>query len=419
MSPASVLRFDLARHLFAGARPAGRAPRIVVAIPARNEAERIEACLAALAGQRDAPAAPGGAFGIVLLANNCSDDTVPRARACLEAAGLPHIVLAVDLAPGEANAGFARGLALDVASLWAAEAAGRGILLTTDADSRVPPDWIARNVAALSGPCSAVAGRFAFDAAEEAGWPLHLVRRRQVESAYEHVLDALAARLDPLPHDPWPNHSTHSGASFAVTLAAYRRIGGLPAAENGEDRALARELARHDIALRHDPGIVVTTSARFDGRASAGCASALRQRSESEAVPGDERLEALPAALRRMVLRGRLRRAFLGDFRPGDWERRLVLPAGTLAGRAQRRFGEAWSVALLESPILVARPLRPAEMQGHLCMARRVRAALGPVSGTVSGRDEQVEPVVVGALLPQQPKPVAERRDEPLGSLVA
>lgn len=413
MSAVSVSRLALARRLFARARPQGRAPRVVVAIPARDEEDRIEACLGALAAQRRR--AGDTTFGIVLLANNCRDDTVPRARRLLAAAGLPHMVVPAELPPERANAGFARGLALDLASLWAERASGRGILLTTDADSRVGPDWIARNLAALTGAVGAVAGRFAFDDAEERSWPAHLLRRRQIEGDYEHVLAALAARLDPQPHDPWPNHWTESGASFAVTLAAYRRIGGLPAVASGEDRALAHELARHDIAVRHDPGIVVTTSARLEGRAEGGCASTLRDRSAHEEAPGDERLEALPTALRRMVLRARLRLAFAAGFRPEDWERRLMLPAGALAGAARRRFGEVWAVTLAESPLLVPRPLAPAEMQRHLAFARRVRAALGPLS---SG-GEKVEAVVAGPLLRQQPKPAAERVDEPLGGLVA
>jgi hypothetical protein len=49
----------------------------MIAIAACNEAARIEQCLAALAMQRDCHEAPisRGAFGILLLANNCTDAT--------------------------------------------------------------------------------------------------------------------------------------------------------------------------------------------------------------------------------------------------------------------------------------------------------------------------------------------------------
>ncbi|MCK0207954.1 hypothetical protein MWN33_07890 [Starkeya koreensis] len=363
-------------------------------MPARDEAERIEPCLSALLRQRNASAGDERGFGIVLVANNCRDATVPLARDMLAAAGIGHLVLALDLPPHLANAGFARGLALDVASLWAGRAGAPGLLLTTDADTRVGPDWVSGNVAGLSGICGAVAGRFAFDRREERAWPAHLLARRRLEAAYEAALAALAARLDPQPCDPWPNHWTESGASFALTLDAYRRIGGLPAVEAGEDRALADALARHDIAIRHDPAIVVTTSARLDGRARGGCASALRQRCVERDAPGDERLEALPAALQRMVLRARLRHAFSTGFHPDAWERQLHLAEGTLSRLPQPRFGEAWARALAASPLLIARPLRPAQMKAHLAAARRLLAALA----RASANGEKIEPVFARAL---------------------
>ncbi|ODN71893.1 glycosyltransferase family A protein [Methylobrevis pamukkalensis] len=414
MSAVSAARLALARHLLESERPAGPVPGVVVAIPARDEEARIDACLASLIAQRGIPAAHAD-VGIVLVANNCRDATAPRARHLLRKSGIPHRVLALDLPAGNANAGHARGLALDVAGLWAGQAGGRGILLTTDADTRVGPDWIARNIAALSGCCDAVAGRFVFDRREEAAWPPHLRRRRRLEGAYEHALAALSTCIDPLPEDPWPNHWTESGASFAVTLAAYRRIGGLPVVEVGEDRALAATLARHDIALRHDPGIVVTTSARFDGRADGGCASTLRLRAERDAVPADERLEPLPAALRRMVLRGRMRRAFAANCHPGTWERRLALPEGALGGRTGRSFGEAWATALAQSPLLVPEPLRPDRIADHLRDARRLRGAL---EGLSPG-SEKIEAIVVGALPGKAPVAAAERADELVGGCVA
>lgn len=407
-------RSNLAIQLHAHALFGGPPPRTVVAVPARDEEDRIEACLSALVTQRrPSKVHDEGGFGILLVANNCRDATVPRARELLRAAGVPHRVLGVDLPPGNANAGFARGLALDVASLWIERGGRQGALLTTDADTRVAPDWMARNLAALSAGCGAVAGRFELDPAEAAALPPHLFRRRRTEAAYEAALLALAARLDPLPHDPWPNHWTASGASFALTLSAYRRIGGQPEVEIGEDRALAAALARHDIPIRHDPDIVVTTSARLDGRALGGCAATLRQRCEAHDIPGDEKLEALPVALRRMVLRGRLRRAFIAGFRADEWERRLALPAG--AFKDAGRFGAIWAKAEALSPRLAPRPLRPAQMEKHLAVARRLLSALD----RASVRFQKVEPVILGALLREEAQAAASRGDEPLGRLVA
>lgn len=408
MLPIASTRFDLARHLYGRSDAAGPVPRAVVALPARDEEERIARCLSALAAQRRTERA-GDGFGVLVLANNCRDETAARAREVLAAAGLPHRVVAFDLPSAQASAGGARGLALDLASLWIERGGPGGTLLTTDADTVVGPDWLARNLAGLRTGCGAVAGRFEFDPGEAAAvLPAHLHRRRRLETAYEAILLALAARLDPLPHDPWPNHWTASGASFALTLAAYRRIGGQPEVEAGEDRALAAALARHDIPIRHDPAIVVRTSARLDGRAVGGCASALRARCAARDLPGDEKLEALPVALRRIVLRARLRRCFARGLDVARWEHRLSLPPGTLA--AGGRFGEGWARAEALSPLLAARPLRPSQMERHLAAARRLLRALE----AASARGEEVEPIIAGALLGDNFEMRGRRGDEHL-----
>ncbi|WP_018963990.1 glycosyltransferase family 2 protein [Ancylobacter sp. FA202] len=419
MSPSiSPLRLGLARLLERQAGFSRFAPRVVVAVPARDEEGRIERCLAALAGQRRAEG-DFGAFGVLVLANNCRDHTVPRARNVLAAAGLPHRVLSLDVPPTHANAGFARGLALDLAGAWVERGGAQGALLTTDADTVVAPDWLARNLAGLSAGCGAVAGRFELDPVEAAALPSALPsalrRRRRIEAAYEAALLALAGRLDPLPHDPWPNHWTASGASFAVSLAAYRRIGGQPEVEVGEDQALAAALARHDIPIRHDPDILVTTSARLEGRASGGCAATLRQRLEHHDMPGDDRLEALPVALRRMVLRLRLRRAVAEGLDAPAWEHRLALQAGTLESPARLQFGEAWARVEAHSPHLARRPLRPSQMERHLVAARQLLRALD----SASGDDKQVQAIILGALLSYRRQGSGSGRDEELGSVVA
>lgn len=409
-------RSDVAFRLHQRAAWDGSAPRAIVALPARDEGERIEACIAALLAQT-APLSRDDRplFGVVLVANNCRDGTAARVRAMLAGSGVPHRVHEIGLPPERANAGFARGLALDVASLWLKRAGAEGALLTTDADTRVGPDWIRRNLQGLAAGCGAVAGRFEFDPLEEAVLPAALRQRRRIESAYEAALLALSARLDPVPHDPWPNHGTASGASFALTTVAYRSIGGQPDVKVGEDRALAMALARRDIPIRHDPAIVVTTSARLDGRAEGGCAATLRRWCEAHDRPGDEGLEALPVALRRVILRRRFRRAFMAGFRPAEWERRLALPAGRLAGDMPRHFGEGWAQVERLSPLLARHPLRPAQMEPHLRAARRLLATLDRLSAPA----QEIEPVILRALLAEKTQRVGLRGDEAFDRFVA
>jgi glycosyltransferase involved in cell wall biosynthesis len=131
-------------------------PGTIVAIPARDEEERIGACLEALLAQRDrcGRLLPPDALGVVLLLNNCSDRTAAIAKSRLVCGRTPFALVDVALPLSQANAGFARRLALDLAAAWLAPADHpRGVLLTTDADSRVPPQWLVqRRSAAAPAP---------------------------------------------------------------------------------------------------------------------------------------------------------------------------------------------------------------------------------------------------------------------------
>lgn len=121
--------------------------RTAVAIPARDESAFIGPCLAALAAQTLA------ADSILLLLNNTLDGTAEIARrAASHLPGRLHVE-EITLAAHQANAGHVRRLAMDRA---AALAGPQGAILTTDADTRVPPDWIERNLSWLYAGYDAV-----------------------------------------------------------------------------------------------------------------------------------------------------------------------------------------------------------------------------------------------------------------------
>ena len=380
----------------------------IAAIPVRDEEDRIEACLDALLAQRDLSGRPlpSDALGLVLLLNNCSDRTAAIARGRLAASGAPFAVVNVALPPSQANAGFARRLALDLAALWLERADRRdGVLLTTDADSRVPPQWLARNLAAIHAGCGAVAGRVTLEPAEEGLLPQALMRRTARENAYEQALLALSARIDPVAHDPWPNHWSASGASYGVTLDAYRAIGGLPYPASGEDRALADMLLRHDIPIRHDPDIVVVTSARLDGRACGGVADTIRMRCEDPEAPGDERLEPLPNALRRYLWRRRLRRwhaAGLLQSRSGlqqrSWQIPLGLPARVALVRGSGRVRRALGAGRGGESAACAHAL--AAVPHAAAYSRSPRACSPCLGGPASRQRQRIQPIGMRALLP-------------------
>ena len=237
----------------------------VVAIPTKDEAERLPRCLSALAEQRDLSgrALASGAFGVVIFANNCSDDSAEVARSMAPRLPFPTLVCEASLLPLFAHAGGARRAAMDLADAWLSERGVRnGVILTTDADSRVSPDWIARNSAAIDAGADAVLGRIVLDDEGER-LPPALHERGALEDAYETLLTEIASLLDPVDHNPWPHHATISGATIALTRETYRRVGGLPCVPLGEDKALIEKLRRYDARIRFCPLIEVTTSGRI------------------------------------------------------------------------------------------------------------------------------------------------------------
>ncbi|GGK39421.1 glycosyltransferase [Salinarimonas ramus] len=303
------------------APPIAAQPRYsaVVAIPARDEAERIGACLDALA---DA-AAQAGPVAVLLLADRCADATVEIATAAR--ARVPYALVVVRrVLVGSAlrNAGDAGGARRAAMDAGAALLAPDGVLMTTDADTRVAPDWIARNRAAIAAGADAAAGRVTYLRADDRALPQAARRRERLERIYARLLAELRARARPDPHDPWPRHDMASGASLALTLDAYRRIGGLPRVPVGEDRALVDALRAAGARVRHCPRIRVTTSGRLDGRASAGAAATRRLRAEGGDPFCGPDLPALDDALACLAgVRMRAQARLCASALPGEIER--------------------------------------------------------------------------------------------------
>ncbi len=104
---------QLVRGSLNGASCAARRCTVIVCIPARNEADRIGRCLAALAVQRDRNGAPvvPGSFAVLLLVNNSTDATAQAARSMARQVPYPLEVLEISLESG-ATAGGARRRAM-------------------------------------------------------------------------------------------------------------------------------------------------------------------------------------------------------------------------------------------------------------------------------------------------------------------
>lgn len=332
----------------------------VVAIPARDEAERIGLCLTALSEQITRPDL------VVLMLNNCRDTTEAIARALAPDLGFRLEVISRDLAPAEANAGHARRLVMAAA---AAQAADAGVLMTTDADATVPFDWMSRGLAGLRQGADVVCGRAVIDPVEATLIPAHLHEDDALECRLLALLDDVAWALDPEAHDPPPRHTEASGASLAVRVGAFRRVGGIPAISAGEDRAFVRALWMMDARVRHDPAIRVTVSGRVVGRAEGGMADAIRRRMVQQDEFTDQQVEPVADAFRRYGLRRRVRRAWAGSADAslaGD----MALPGRQLdEALALRWFGAAWAELEAASPVLRRRRVRFSDLATEITAA--------------------------------------------------
>lgn len=213
--------------------------RIGVVVPAHQEQDRLPACLAALQ-----VAAAGSPVPVELLvvADACTDATVPLARA--------------------AGAGV---LEIDARNVGAARAAGwrqlcpspaPGIwLATTDADTLVPPDWLARMVAYADAGWDAVVGTVQVDDWAEAG------RSDRLRRAWLATYVAAAEHVH--------------GANLGVRASSYAAVGGVPEQTLSEDAGLVQALRDAGQRVRYASDIPVVTSARSSDRAPGGFASYL------------------------------------------------------------------------------------------------------------------------------------------------
>jgi len=351
--------------------------KIVIAVPVKNEEERITRCLDAFLGQSQP------ADQIILLLNNCTDNTAATCAAYARRSGSIQII-ACELPASVASAGEARRLALNAAAMTR----GAGVILTTDADAAVPPSWVEDNLRWISAGAELVCGQAVIDAQEARLIPDRLHADHQAETdclARNDQIDALINR-DPI--DVWPRHQQNSGASIAMTLDILRRSGGPPRVAASEDRALIERARRVDGRIRHAPEIFVTVSGRLEGRATGGMAETIRRRMQVQDMFADAALEPAVDAYRRALAKARLRRLWLTGTGADRLAEDLLLDRAAISFAARAAyFGRAWAHVQKASPVLrrrlvpyrdLARETRQAEELCNQLLQIRPEARMPP-----------------------------------------
>jgi glucosyl-3-phosphoglycerate synthase len=232
----------------------------IVVVPARDEARRICACLQALAAQTIGR----NAFAVIVVLDDCSDDT----RAVVDEVAR-RCRLDVTLIPApRRGTGPARKTGMDLAcERLLSDGRADGLIASTDADTRPTPDWLERQLSHLARGSRAVAGRIELDPVE-AAWLPDAVLRRRARDAGERFARVLSL-------DPGAQHHHFAGASLGVTAGTYRLVGGIEPHPSLEDARFAERLGAFGVAIARPSNVVVTTSARSDGRARHGLSADL------------------------------------------------------------------------------------------------------------------------------------------------
>ncbi|WP_395727243.1 glycosyltransferase [Nakamurella sp.] len=231
-----------------------RLAAIGVVIPARDEADRVDRCLAAVTESvRDLRCRPDGAglpVRIVVVVDGCRDRTLERV------AQWPAVAPVVCTA-GRVGAARSTGIDELLTMLHRADVPAAGTwIANTDADSEVPPGWLSTHADAARRGAAMMLGTVRPDPAELDGTAEHRwYRNHRLIDGHRHV----------------------HGANLGVRADWYRRVGGFPPVARQEDVALAAAVDAAGGRIERTGASPVLTSARLTGRAPGGMADYLRR----------------------------------------------------------------------------------------------------------------------------------------------
>ncbi|MDO4239874.1 glycosyltransferase, partial [Micrococcus sp.] len=248
---------------------ASAATHAVVVVPAKDEAEHLPDSLAGLSAALDrweAQHTQGSAVAVVAV----PDDDAPTLAAARAARARDPRIHVLELAPGAGGVGraraeaarHARGLLPDVPAeaLW---------LGSTDADTRVPADWLV--------------GQPALAARRRADGQVLVLGTVDLPAHADEDL-ARSWRAD---YEHREGHPHVHGANLGLPWALYERAGGFAAVSEHEDVRLAEAVRAlgEDRVLATDR-VRVHTSSRLEGRTPGGFAGFLRDLLEEASAEG-------------------------------------------------------------------------------------------------------------------------------------
>ena len=296
------------RSLWRGAPAPSASLLMCVVVPVRNEALALACTLASIAAQRTLQGAPFdmALMEVLVLANNCTDDSARIARAFAKANPAVRVhVDEVQLPHAQAHIGHVRRLLMEAACQRLELAGTQGFVVSTDGDTVVEPHWLAAMLQEFEAGADVVGGRILLDS--RASLDGVTLRHQRCDAAYRLARSRLEDLLDPDPADPWPRHHQHFCASLALRSQAYRQVGGIPDVRFLEDVALVDACRLADLRVRHSPLVRVRTSPRREGRVEVGLSWQLRQWGERNGAAAPMWVEDPDVLVARVMRRRALR----------------------------------------------------------------------------------------------------------------
>jgi glycosyltransferase involved in cell wall biosynthesis len=222
--------------------------RAVVVIPAHNEAARLPNSLKAVVTAAACSSMPVLTVVVLDACDDPSIDLAGRFGADVHFIEVDARNVGASRAAGFSYARTSCGMeCTDESRIWYA---------TTDADSRVDPDWLIRQTAAGADMVLGVV--------RIANW------RHLRPAAVRPYLKAYRSKRRP------DGHGHVHGANMGFRAESYWRVGGFAALRSGEDVDLVRRFEEHGFIIDRDERLSVATSARQKGKAPKGFAAHLR-----------------------------------------------------------------------------------------------------------------------------------------------
>ena len=225
--------------------------RVLVVVPARDEAALLPGCLAALrrAVEHARAGWPDLEIRVTVVLDSCVDGSAellaryPWVDTVAVELGVVGAVRRVGIEEAVRRADHARPL--DPRRTW---------VLCTDADSAVSPTWVVRHLQARERGTGLVVGRVEPDPEGLDTDVLHRWRNR---------------------HRPETRQVHVHGANLGFALSHYREVGGFEPLSVGEDADLVARFRAHGVPWTLLTEAPTRTSSRLAGRAPAGFAAYL------------------------------------------------------------------------------------------------------------------------------------------------